>query len=117
MFEDSRAVYINELKQEKISVILKDSKVLYDLEPLLSELGYTLEVTDDGLYIQNDKRAFRFPIQEPFYVLNKKRYDTISEPIEKIGSRFYVEETWMIRLFLVEIEKQEKQINITKAIF
>lgn len=117
LFEDLRAVYINELKQEKISVILKDSKVLYDLEPLLSELGYTLEVTDDGLYIQNDKRAFRFPIQEPFYVLNKKRYDTISEPIEKIGSRFYVEETWMIRLFLVEIEKQEKQINITKAIF
>ena len=117
LFEDSRTVYINELKQEKMSVILKDSKVLYDLEPLLSELGYTLEESDNGLYIQNDKRAFRFPIQEPFYVLNKKRYDTTSEPIEKIGSQFYVEETWMIRLFLVEIDKKEKQINITKAIF
>lgn len=117
LFEDSRTVYINDLKQEKISVILKDSKVLYDLEPLLSELGYTLDETDNGLYIQNDKRAFRFPIQEPFYVFNKKRYDKTSEPIEKNGSQFYVEETWMIRLFLVEIEKKEKQINITKAIF
>jgi hypothetical protein len=117
LFEDSRTVYINELKQEKISVIFKDSQVLYDLEPLLSELGYTLVVSDEGLYIQNDKRAFRFPIQEPFYVLNKKRYDAISEPFEKIGSQFFVEETWMIRLFLVEIEKQEKQINITQAIF
>ena len=94
---------------------MKDGKVLYAAEPLLTELGYTLNDTDKGLYVQNDSRAFRFPIQEPFYVLNEKRYDAMSEPFERIGSEFYIEEAWMIRLFLLNIEKQEKRINITES--
>ena len=115
LFEDYRPVYINELQQEKMKVLFKDGKILYAAEPLLSNLGYTLNHTDKGLYVQNATRAFRFPIQEPFYVLNEKRYDALSEPFEDIGSQLYIEEAWMIRLFLVNIEKQEKRINITQS--
>ena len=70
-----------------------------------------------GLYVQNATRALRFPIKEPFYVLNEKRYDAFSEPFEKIGSVYYVEEAWLIRLFLLDIEKQGKRINITQSAF
>ena len=115
LFEDYRPLYINELQQEKMKVLFKDGKILYEAEPLLSNLGYTLNHTDKGLYVQNATRAFRFPIQEPFYVLNEKRYDALSEPFEDIGSQLYIEEAWMIRLFLVNIEKQEKRINITQS--
>lgn len=115
LFEDNRTVYINELQQEDMKVLFKDGKVLFGAKPLLDVLGYTLKETEKGLYIQNDTRAFRFPIHEPFYVLNKKRYDAMSEPFEKIGSDYYIEEAWMIRLFLVDIEKQDNRINITQS--
>lgn len=115
LLEDSRTVFINELQQEKLSVLYKDGKVLFAAEPLLTELGYTLNDTDKGLYVQNATRAFRFPIQEPFYVLNEKRYDAMSEPFERIGAEFYIEEAWMIRLFLLNVEKEEKRINITQS--
>lgn len=115
LFEDSRIVYLNELQQEEIKVLFKDGRVLYAVEPLIPTLGYTVNDTNEGLYIQNATRAFRFPVQEPFYVFNEKRYEALSEPFEKIGSDYYVEETWMIRLFLLEVEKQEKRINITQS--
>ena len=115
LFEDFRPVYINELQHEKMKVLFKAGKILYAAEPLLTTLGYTLNNTDKGLYVQNATRAFRFPIQEPFYVLNEKRYDALSEPFEVIGSQLYIEEAWMIRLFLLNIEKQDKRINITQS--
>ena len=112
LFEDSRPVFINDGLQEDIDVLFKDGKVLYSAEPLLDVLGYTYDDTDKGLYVQNETRAFRFPIQEPFYVYNQKRYDAMSEPFEKIGSKFYIEETWMIRLFLLKIDKEDKRIHL-----
>ncbi|WP_391208360.1 hypothetical protein [Psychrobacillus sp. L4] len=115
LFEDSRTVYINELQQENMKVLFKDGKVLYAAEPLLAVLGYTLKDTNKGLFVQNTSRAFRFPIHEPFYVLNEKRFDAMSEPFEKIGSVYYIEEAWMIRLFLVDISKQDKRITITQS--
>lgn len=115
LFEDSREVYVNNSLQKDIHVLLKDGKVLYAAEPLLDVLGYTYDDTDKGLYVQNATRAFRFPIQEPFYVYNQKRYDAMSEPFEKIGSKFYIEETWMIRLFLLNTDKNEERINLQEA--
>lgn len=115
LLEDSRTVFIDELPQEKMSVLFKDGKVLFEAKPMLTELGYTLNDTDKGLYVQNATQAFRFPIQEPFYVLNEKRYDAMSEPFERIGSEFYIEEAWMIRLFLLNVEKKEKRIKITQS--
>lgn len=112
LFEDSRAIYVNNNLQKDINILFKDGKVLYAAEPLLDVLGYTYENTDKGLYVQNATRAFRFPIQEPFYVYNQKRYDAMSEPFEKIGSKLYIEETWMIRLFLVNVDKEEQRINL-----
>ncbi|WP_342600544.1 hypothetical protein MHB48_05545 [Psychrobacillus sp. FSL H8-0483] len=115
LFEDNRTVYINDQQQKDVKVLFKDGKVMYAAEPLLTALGYTLKDTDKGLYVQNAMRAFRFPIKEPFYVLNDKRYDAMSEPFEKIGADFYLEESWMNRLFLVDIEKQEKRISVTQS--
>ncbi|TQR07073.1 hypothetical protein [Psychrobacillus soli] len=115
LLEDPRTVYVNGVLQEKMKLLMKDGKILYAAEPLLAELGYTLNDTDKGLYVQNDSRSFRFPIQEPFYVLNEKRYDAMSEPFERIGSEFYIEEAWMIRLFLLNLDKQEDRINITES--
>ena len=112
LFEDTRAIYVNDSLQKDINILFKDGKILYAAEPLLDVLGYTYENTDKGLYVQNATRAFRFPVQEPFYVYNQKRYDAMSEPFEKIGSKFYIEETWMIRLFLLNVDKEDERINL-----
>ncbi|WP_144509381.1 hypothetical protein [Bacillus sp. FJAT-22090] len=115
LFEDARPVYLNKLYMDEMNVVFKDGKVLYAAGPLLTELGYTLDNTDKGLYVQSSARAFRFPVHEPFYVLNEKRYDAMSEPFEKIGTDFYMEEAWMIRLFLVNVDKQKNKIIITPS--
>lgn len=115
LFEDPRPLYVNGVVQEEMKLLMKDGRVLYAAEPLLAELDYTLNDTDKGLYVQNDSRAFRFPIQEPFYVLNEKRYDAMSEPFERIGAEFYIEEAWMIRLFLLSLDKEEDRLNITES--
>lgn len=115
LLEDERPLYVNGVLLEEMKLLMKDGKVLYAAKPLLTELDYTLNYTDKGLYVQNDSRAFRFPIQEPFYVLNEKRYDAMSEPFERIGAEFYIEEAWMIRLFLLNLDKEEDRINITES--
>ena len=114
LFEDSRTVYVNEEQVEGVHVFFKEGKVLYPAQPILTQLGYSMENTDKGLYVQNKNRAFRFPIQEPFYVLNQKRYDAMSEPFEKIGTDHYIEEAWMMHLFLLDIDKDDKHITITQ---
>ena len=86
LFEDYRPLYINELQQEKMKILFKDGKIFICSRTIVYLLwDIHLNNTDKGLYVQNATRAFRFPIQEPFYVLNEKRYDALSEPFEVIG--------------------------------
>ena len=117
LFEDARKVLVNEEQSDELHVLFKDGKILYKAYPLLEALGYSYRDTPDkGLYVENETRAFRFPVEEPFYVYNKKRFDAFSAPFEKIGAELYIEEAWMIRLFLLDIEKNEKDIYLTERI-
>jgi hypothetical protein len=115
LFEDTRTVYINELEQNTMKVIFNEGRVLYSVEPMLSLLGYTTEKGQNGYYIKNAARAFRFPMMEPFYVFNERRYEVLSQPIEELAGDYYIEESWLVRLFLVDIQKEERRINITPS--
>ena len=115
LFEETRTVYINELEKQDMNIIFTNGRVLYTVEPMLSMFGYTMEHGANGFYIKNAARAFRFPMDEPFYVFNERRFDALSQPIEKIGESFYIEESWLIRLFYVDIQKEEKRINISPS--
>ncbi|MFX3674214.1 MAG: hypothetical protein ACE3JQ_07190 [Paenisporosarcina sp.] len=115
LFEETRTVYINELEKQEMNIILTDGRVLYSLEPMMSMIGYTTEQGENGFYIKNAARSFRFPLDEPFYVFNERRYDALSQPLEKIGDSYYIEESWLIRLFFVDIQKEEKRINISSS--
>lgn len=115
LFEDTRTVYMNELEQKNMKVIFNDGRVLYSVEPMMSLLGYTMEKGKNGYYIKNAARSFRFPMIEPFYVFNERRYEVLSQPIEELAGAYYIEESWLIRLFLVDIQKEEGRINITPS--
>lgn len=112
LFEDKRPVYLNELQQKNLQVIFKDGRILYSIKPILNNLGYTSKVGTHGFYVKSDARSYRFPMDEPFYVYNQHRYDIISQPIEKYGNNYYIEEAWLVRLFLVNVEKSDKRIDI-----
>ena len=112
LFEDKRPVYINELQQNNVQVIFKDGRILYSIKPILKKLGYASKVGTHGFYITSNSRSFRFPMDEPFYVYNNHRYDIISQPIEKYENEYYIEEAWLVRLFLVNVEKSDKRIDI-----
>lgn len=114
VFEDARPIFIDQLEQKEVKVIYSNGRVLYATEPLLKILGYANRVGEKGYYVQNPARAFRFPMDEPFYVFNERRYDAHSQPIEKIGDHYYIEESWFIRLFLVNIDKKEDKISISQ---
>lgn len=114
LFEDKRPIYLNGLQQKNMQVILKDGRILYSVKPLLNKLGYSTKIGVHGFYAQSKERNFRFPMDEPFYVYNEHRYDLLSQPIVKYGSDYYIEEAWLVRLFIVDIEKSEKQINIKR---
>lgn len=112
LFEDKRSIYINGLQQNKLQVIFKDGRILYSIKPILKKLGYTSKVGSHGFYIKSDTRSFRFPMDESFYVYNNHRYNIISQPIEEYGNDYFIEEAWLVRLFLVNVEKSDNRIDI-----
>ncbi|WP_341301831.1 RNA polymerase II [Lysinibacillus sp. FSL H8-0500] len=113
LFEDARSVYVDGTQREDVHVILYEGQTLYTADTLLPYLGYSVGEGEHGYYVNSDNRTFRFPQEHGFYVFNQRRYSTISEPIIKIADRYYVEEAWLQRLFLVELRKEDKQIQVS----
>ena len=114
MFNDKRAVYVNDVLNEEIDVILQEGKVLYTADVLFREIGYTTSLGPNGYYVNSDTRVFRFPSAEhDFYVFNQRRYNTTTAPLSVIANTYYIEESWLQRLFLVELQKDEQAIRIT----
>ena len=112
LFTDSRELYIDTKIYEDVHVVVKDGIVLYSAESLLKHLGYEIRVGKNGFYVQNETQSFRFPENYGFYVFNEQRYNTISEPITVIAGNHFIEETWLQRLFNVEVNKSDKEIII-----
>ncbi|MGE7090025.1 RNA polymerase II [Lysinibacillus sp. NPDC048646] len=112
LFEDDRSVYVDGLIKKDVDVIFYEGQTLYTADTLLPQLGYTADEGENGYYVNSDKRTFRFPKEPGFYVFNQRRYSTISEPIIKIADHYYVEEAWLQRLFLVELQKSDGRIQV-----
>jgi len=112
LLEDERSVYVDGLHKKDVHVILYEGQVLYSADTLLPYLGYTAEEGKNGYYVNSDNRTFRFPKESGFYVFNQRRYSTISDPITKIVDHYYVEEAWLQRLFLVELQKSDGRIQV-----
>lgn len=117
LLEDTRSVYVNELPQEEMKVILLEGQIFYSTEPLLSVLGYKANEGKNGYYVNSETRTFRFPKEVGFYVFNQRRYNTISQPIIKIADKYFIEEAWLQRLFLVELQKGDKRLDITSITY
>lgn len=115
LYNDPREIYVNKQKQGDIQVILKDGEVLYSADALLKALGYEVKVGENGYYVTNETRVFRFPTEAGFYVFNQRRYNTVSMPIKTVANQHFIEETWLQRLFLVELSKSENRITITTS--
>jgi len=112
LFNDKRKVFVQDEFREDVKVVLKDGDVLYSLDPILRHLGYQTSIGENGYYVQSETQKFRFPQGYGFYVYNNQRYNTVSEPLTVIADSFYIEETWLQRLFNLDIEKSEDTITI-----
>lgn len=112
LFEDSRKIFVNKVKQKNMRVILKDGRVLYAAAPLFDTLGYTAKKGANGYYVHNKAQSYRFPMTSNFYVYNNKRYDIASQPFEVYAGSYYLEETWLMRLFSADIQKGDHRIDI-----
>ncbi|MFC7685528.1 stalk domain-containing protein [Ureibacillus sp. GCM10028918] len=112
LFNDERDVTVEGDLKEEVKIILKDGQILYPLNPILESLGYQTSVGENGYYIQNETQKYRFPQGYGFYVYNNQRYNTISEPLTVIADNYYIEETWLQKLFSVDIQKDESSITI-----
>lgn len=112
LFEDGRSVYIDEIIQEDVKMILYEGLTLYTADTLLPHLGYTASEGENGYYVNSETRTFRFPKEPGFYVFNQRRYSTISEPIINIADHYYIEEAWLQRLFFVELQKRDRRVNV-----
>lgn len=112
LFEDGRSVYIDEIIQEDVKMILYEGLTLYTADTLLPHLGYTASEGENGYYVNSETRTFRFPKEPGFYVFNQRRYSTISEPMINIADHYYIEEAWLQRLFFVELQKSDRRVNV-----
>lgn len=111
---DRRAVYVNGTENEAIDVVLHEGQILYTADVLLQQLGYTTSVGPNGYYVTGAERVFRFPEEKHgFYVFNNRRYNTTSSPFKIISGTYFIEESWMQRLFAVELTKEDEYIQIT----
>lgn len=114
LFEESRAIYVNGLHVKDLKVILKGNSILYAANQILDELGYKTSVGEHGYYVKGQNLSLRFPGEEyNFFVKNNERYDLAStQPVTKVGGTYYVEESWLIRLFTLDINKSEVRVDI-----
>ena len=112
LFNDERKIFVNSHVQNDINVIFKDGQILYSADSLLKHLGYETKNGENGYYVTNKERNFRFPENHGFYVYNERRYNTVSKPIVIVAGMNYIEETWLQKLFTVEIEKKDDSISI-----
>lgn len=114
VYNDERPIMLNGKEQKKIHVLLKDNRVLYPADALLQSLGYKTSEGANGYYVNNDTRAYRFPADEhDFYVFNQRRFNISVEPFDYIGPVRYIEEGFIQRVFLLDIEKTDNKIVIT----
>ena len=80
----------------------------------MHDIGYTTSLGPNGYYVNSETRVFRFPNAEhDFYVFNQRRYNTTASPLSVIAGTYYIEESWLQRLFLVELQKDEQAIRIS----
>ena len=114
VFNDKRDIYVNDVLTEEIDVILYEGKVLYTADAVLRNIGYTTSIGPNGFYVNSETRVFRFPSDEHgFYVFNQRRYNTTTSPLSIVAGVFYIEEAWLQRLFLVDLQKDDQSIRIT----
>lgn len=112
-FVDKREVVVNSKAIENVDIIYYEGRILYKAQPVLNGLGYEAKEGENGYYVNSDTRIFRFPTQPGFYVFNQRRYNTNAQPVVKLQGEYYIEESWLQRLFLVELNKTDSKINIT----
>ncbi|SOB92282.1 hypothetical protein SAMN05880501_101473 [Ureibacillus xyleni] len=112
LFNDNREILVDSYLQKDVNVIFKNGLILYSADTILKHLGYETSNGDNGYYVYNKERNFRFPENHGFYVYNERRYNTVSKPIVEVGGIQYIEETWLQKLFTVEIEKKDDSISI-----
>lgn len=115
LFNDSRELYVNSHLEDDVNVIFKEDQIFYTADTLLKHLGYDVSIGENGYYVSNETREFRFPKGYGFYVYNQRRYNTVSAPIIQIAGDYYIEESWLQKLFLVEINKNDDAIILKAA--
>ncbi|MDM5332615.1 RNA polymerase II [Ureibacillus composti] len=112
LYNDSRKVYVDSKPKEDVSVIFKDGFIYYSADTLLSHLSYEASEGNNGYYVNNATRHFRFPMEYDFYVYNQRRFNIVSQPLITIAGEYYIEENWLQRLFLVKVQKTNDAIKI-----
>lgn len=113
LFEDPKIIHINGEAQEYLKTIVVNNRTLYPAIEILTQSGYTLSITDQSIYIENNTEKFRFSLLDPFYVLNERRYTFRDSPFELIDDKYYFEEDTLRRLFHLSIQKNQESIFIT----
>lgn len=101
LFEETRDLYLDDEKLSDVKIILKDGEILYAANPMLSHIGYKTSVGKNGYYVKKVNRQLRFPEEQyNFYVDNETRVNfNGTRPIVDVGGTYYIEESWMIRIF------------------
>ena len=114
VYNDERPIILNDREQPKLHILLKDDRVLYPANALLKALGYKTSEGANGYYVNSDARAYRFPADEHrFYVFNQRRFNISAEPFDYVGNVRYIDEAFVQRIFLVNIEKTDEMIKLT----
>jgi len=111
-FIDQREVFVNSRLDDGVKVIFKDGQVFYSADELLTSLGYNVKLENNGYYVSGEIRQYRFPMGYDFFVYNQRRYNTLSDPLKRIDGQLFIEESWLQKIFFVEIEKKEDSISI-----
>lgn len=114
LFEETRELYLNGDKLTGVKIILKDGEVLYAANSILNRLGFKTRVGKNGYYVENSLRKLRFPDKKyDFYVDNDVRMDLArSHPIVEVSDTYYIEESWLIRLFGLTLSSSDERIDL-----
>lgn len=114
LFHDKRELFVDVYLKDDVDVVFKDGQIFYSADSLLKHLGYETKIGPNGYYINSELENFRFPPNHNFYVYNERRHNIVSKPFVEIAGRYFIEESWLQKLFSVNIEKNNDSITIKK---
>jgi hypothetical protein len=110
---ESRTVVLNERPLKGAVYIQYHQEELISLTELLQAAGIEYKyLQEDVIYATERGNSYRFYIDKDYFILNEENYGLLTKPVQKVGSKVFMDVEWLEKLFEMEVDRTSTTIEI-----